>query len=59
MRLFPIGAEAMFEQKCFAKMAEPIILELEAKKRVQGYALDPRRKEVKIKDLTFWPSGNR
>jgi hypothetical protein len=25
----------------------------------QGYALDPRGKEDKIKDLTFWPSGNR
>jgi hypothetical protein len=29
------------------------------KNRDQGCALDPRRKEVKIKDLTFWPTGNR
>jgi hypothetical protein len=25
----------------------------------QGFALDPRGKEVKIKDLTFWPTGSR
>jgi hypothetical protein len=30
-----------------------------SKNRDQGYALDPRCKEVKIKDLTFWPNGNR
>jgi hypothetical protein len=29
------------------------------KNRDQGCALDPRGKEVKIKDLTFWPTGNR
>jgi hypothetical protein len=26
-------------------------------KRDQGSLLDPRRKEVKITDLTFWPTG--
>jgi hypothetical protein len=30
-----------------------------SKKRDQGYALDPRGKEKKIKDLAFWPNGNR
>jgi hypothetical protein len=25
----------------------------------RAYALDPRAKEDKIKDLTFWPNGNR
>src|SRR6516162_86687 len=27
--------------------------------RDQGYALDPRGKEKKVKDLTFWPTGSR
>ena len=29
------------------------------KKFDQGFALDPRGKEVSIKDLTFWPTGSQ
>jgi hypothetical protein len=36
-----------------------LVIMASSKKRDQGFALDQRGKEVKIKDLTFWPTGNR
>jgi hypothetical protein len=45
-------------EECFDRGGRPasVVDHGPVEKRDQSYALDPRLKEVKLKDLTFWPT---
>ena len=59
--IFSIAGTRHIKNGKWASTATPLLRALSVMKPIpsdQGYALDPKGKEERIKDLMFWPNGS-